>query len=69
MDLTGERCLLLHAAPEARHFWRRNDKCCMKAPLPEAKRGGLRVGAVEHAHDNDGGGVNVERQLDLLAGG
>jgi hypothetical protein len=41
----------------------------MKAPLPEAKRGGLRVGAVEHPHDNDGGGMNVERQLDLLAGG
>jgi hypothetical protein len=31
--------------------------------------GRLRLGAVEHAHDDDGGGVNVERQLDLLAGG
>jgi len=28
----------------------------------------LRFGAVEHPHDDDGGGVHVERQLDLLAG-
>jgi hypothetical protein len=28
-----------------------------------------RLGAVEHAHDDDGGGVNVEGQFDLLAGG
>jgi hypothetical protein len=31
--------------------------------------GRLRLGAVEHAHDDDGGGVNVEGEFDLLVGG